>query len=66
MAMFLIKKDGAMWHVKLASNLLTVYRSMSKKLCQEWRDTNEPIPVHEQLNATAGVKVWRGRENNTL
>lgn len=62
--LFAIKKDGGMWHVKLVSNALTVFRSMSKATCQEWRTVNQPLPVHEQLNATAGVNVWRTREDN--
>lgn len=58
---FSIKKENGMWCVKLVSNFLTVFKSASKRTCQEWRDINQPLPVCEQLNATAGAKVWSAR-----
>lgn len=38
------------------------FRSLSRKLANEWRTTNEPIPQANQLNATSGKDVWRQRQ----
>lgn len=60
--MFKIKREYGLWTVQLVSNARTVFKSLSKGTCQEWRKINEPLPAADQLNATIGANVWRNRD----
>lgn len=49
------------WTIKLESNGLTQFKSLSRKLASEWRMLNEPPPAQASLNASVGKPVWRAR-----
>ncbi len=54
-------KVAGYWTIMLESNSVVQFRSLSRKLADEWRDANEPVPAQAVLNATAGKAVWRAR-----
>lgn len=63
--MCIVKRLAGLWHVRNASNTLTQFKSLSRKAALEWcahyNAAMAPLPVAEQLNASVGAAVWRGR-----
>lgn len=60
------KKFLGKWAVFLKSQAITPrtipqFSSLSRATANAWAKVNEPIPTDAQLNATAGVAIWRGR-----
>lgn len=63
--MCIVKKILGLWHVRNASNTITQFKSLSRKTASDWcaayNAAMAPIPAPEQLNASVGAAVWRGR-----
>lgn len=60
------KKHLGKWAIFLISQTITAktvpqFSSLSRKAANMWADANAPLPRSEQLNITAGAKVWRAR-----
>lgn len=55
------KKIKGYWTIMLESNSAVQFRSLSRKLANDWRTANEPIPAQAAMNATVGKAVWRAR-----
>ena len=57
------KKVLGYWTIMLESSPVgpVQFKSLSRKLANEWRTLNEPIPAPNQYNASLGADVWRAR-----
>lgn len=55
------------WSIMLVStpNGVVQFKSLSRKLANEWAQANEPMPAAYVLNATTGNTVWRYRQGTT-
>lgn len=53
------KKILGYWTIKTIPGGVVQFRSLSRKLANEWATLNAPIPASAVLNATIGRAVWR-------
>lgn len=55
------KKILGYWTITLVSNCKPQFKSLSRKLANEWKEANEPRQNTVALNEMAGRSIWRQR-----